>query len=64
MKCDIFSASFKEICRYFPCIGETSVIAAVGDENLIKQKKLNTSEAPAAMVPRLCLTWHHSSQSS
>lgn len=62
MKCEIFSASFKGICSYFPSIGETSVIAG-GDENLLRQTKVNPSEVPAAVIPRLCLVWHHSSQS-
>lgn len=63
VKCDIFSASLKGICSYFPSIGETSGIA-VGDENLLRQKKANPSEVPAAVIPRLRLIWHHSSQDS
>lgn len=50
VKCDVFSASFKGICSYFPSIGETSVIA-VEDENLLRQKKVNLSEVPAAVFP-------------
>lgn len=62
MKCDVFSASFKGICRYFLSVGETSVIA-VRDENLLRQKKVKPSEVPAAVIARLRLVWHHSSQS-